>query len=174
MHADGYWHQSSDDDAEEEDAPRRGVVHKRARAASPVAPAALPASGDAAAQKRARAGALSALAAAATGSAAGLSHHAATAAPPQHDAAGDAAPSLVAFLRAIRPPLSQLAAALAALPESGLSVAHLACIASSLHASPADRKLLFDELSAVLHITRAADRIGFMNAVLALAARGGA
>jgi hypothetical protein len=109
---------------------------------------------------------------------------AATTAPPvaaaaslQGDADAAEDPTLAhmaTFLRAIRSPLSQLDAALAALPESGLSVAHLACIASSSHASPADRKMLFDELAAVLRITRAADRIGFMNAVLALAARGGA
>jgi hypothetical protein len=178
--------EEEEDEDEDEDevsisdaAPRCGAVRKRARAASPAAPAAPPpgaAPRTAAAPKRARAS--DALneppPAAATGAAAGLGSRAALAVPLQHDAPGDAAAPVAAFLRAIAPPLSCLHAALAALPESGLSIAHLQCIASSPHASQADRKLLFDELAAVLGITRAIDRVGFMNAVLALAARGGA
>jgi hypothetical protein len=92
------------------------------------------------------------------------------------DAAQDATlPPMAAFLRAITPPLSCLDAALAALPASGFSVGHLQCIAaSSAHASSAHQKLLFDELTAGLGITRAADRFAFMHAVLALAPRAAA
>jgi hypothetical protein len=94
------------------------------------------------------------------------------AAPPEGDAnAGDgnALALVAAFLRAIAPPLSQLSAALAALPDSGVSMAHLEAIASSPYTAAADRKMLFDELTAGLGITRAADRFAFMHAVLALA-----
>jgi hypothetical protein len=112
--------------------------------------------------------------------AAAVPHDAASpVAPPATAAAspeGDAKPAedassapVAAFLRAITPPLSQLAAALAALPASGVSMAHLACIASSPHTASADRKMLFDELTAGLGLTRAADRFAFMHAVLALA-----
>jgi hypothetical protein len=102
---------------------------------------------------------------------------AAAVAPPEGD--GDPAEDaslapVAAFLRAITPPLSQLSAALAALPDSGVSMAHLACIASSPHTASADRKMLFDELTSGLGLTRAADRFAFMHAVLALAPRAAA
>jgi hypothetical protein len=78
---------------------------------------------------------------------------------------------VVAFLRAIRPPLSQLDAALAALPDSGIRLAHLRCVVSA-DASQADRTMLFGAAASALRIDRPADRLAFVTALLALAPRG--
>jgi hypothetical protein len=86
-------------------------------------------------------------------------------------AAADALTPVAAFLCAIAPPLSCLHAALAWLPGSGVSMAHLEAIASaSRGASSAEcLKLLLDEAATALGITRAFGRLAFMQAVLALA-----
>jgi hypothetical protein len=77
---------------------------------------------------------------------------------------------VAAFLRSIRPPLSQLDAALAALPGSGLSMEHLAAMAATEAA--ADRQMLYAGVAGELSLTRMADRVAFVAAVSALTPRG--
>jgi hypothetical protein len=93
------------------------------------------------------------------------------AAPAPADEAAATA-GVAAFLRSIRPPLSQLAAALVALPGSGLSMEHLAAMAATEAA--ADRQMLYAGVAGELSLTRMADRVAFVAAVSALAPRGAA
>ncbi len=79
----------------------------------------------------------------------------------------------VAFLCGIRPPLSHLDAALAALPGSGMSMAHLACAAAP-HLPPAHRSLLLEQVADALRLAAPFDRLALAHALMARAWRGGA
>jgi hypothetical protein len=81
--------------------------------------------------------------------------------------------AVAAFLCGIRPPLSQLDAALAALPGSSLSMAHLACAAAP-HLPPAHRSLLLEQVAEALRLTAPFDRLALAHALMARAWRGGA
>jgi hypothetical protein len=92
------------------------------------------------------------------------------AAPAPADEAAATA-GVAAFLRSIRPPLSQLDAALAALPDTGFSMEHLAMIAAA-DVQQSDRQMLLAGAAGALSINRMADRLAFVTAVVALAPRG--
>jgi hypothetical protein len=80
--------------------------------------------------------------------------------------------AVAAFLRGIMPPLSCLDAALAALPSSGISMAHLEAIAAHVTsvASPtALLSMLVDGTVAALRIDAPGDRMAFMAALMRLA-----
>jgi hypothetical protein len=85
---------------------------------------------------------------------------------------------VASFLTAVSPPLSCLSASLAALPGSGVSMAHLESLAALPLSAPmlsaADRRMLFDDAAAALAITRPLDRLAFVSAVLRLAPSGAA
>jgi hypothetical protein len=88
----------------------------------------------------------------------------------------DAVAAMTAFLRGMAPPLSPaaLTAALAALPGSGISVAHLAGVAthaSNAAAPSALLTMLVDNAVAALHISAPGDRMAFMTALMQLAQR---
>ncbi len=76
------------------------------------------------------------------------------------------AAAVAAFLRSIRPPLTSLDATLAALPRSGIGMAHLAAVT---RAGPSLQKLMIKEAAKQLRITAGGDRIAFMAALQALA-----
>jgi hypothetical protein len=106
-----------------------------------------------------------------------------TAPAPAHaavDAAADASrraavAEVAAFLRGITPPLSCLPAALAALPHSGVSMAHLAAVAAAAVPRHADRAMIIGTTADAMHISKSNpfDRISFVAALLALVPRGG-
>jgi hypothetical protein len=88
-------------------------------------------------------------------------------------------PALASFLRAIRPPLAQLDAVLAALPSSGATLAHVDRIAAaqlSDDATDADaggalKLLALKDLAGALGIRTACDRAVFATAALERGAR---
>ncbi len=84
------------------------------------------------------------------------------AAPAPPAAMNDNLAAVAAFLRGIHPPLVQLDAALAALPGSGMSMAHLACFGVS------ERESLLNDAADVLRIRAPLDRMVFKAALLAL------
>jgi hypothetical protein len=69
-------------------------------------------------------------------------------------------------LRGIRPPLAALDDALAALPRSGICMAHLAAAARG---EPSFREMMVNEAAKQLRIAAGGDRIAFMAALQALA-----
>jgi hypothetical protein len=78
---------------------------------------------------------------------------------------------IASFLSAIVPPLSCLAATLAALPRSGMRMAHLTMAMSS---APEDRKALLEEAAEMLDIVTPADRMALKHALMRRAARAAA
>jgi hypothetical protein len=101
----------------------------------------------------------------------------APAAPPRAAPVDDAAAvaAVASFLRAMTPPLSCLNASLAALPGSGMSMAHLEAIAAhatSVGAPTPLLQLLLDDTVAALHISAPGERMAFMTALMRLAQRG--
>jgi hypothetical protein len=91
-------------------------------------------------------------------------------------ASNDAEEDIASFLRAIVPPLSCLAATLAALPRSGMRMAHLAmvtpsCAAAAAQAEEDHRNALFKEAAAELCNQTPADRLALKSALMRRAAR---
>ena len=106
----------------------------------------------------------------------GVSGGGALVAPPVVNGGADAAASIAdvaSFLRAIWPPLSDLDAIVAALPRSGVSMAHLRGVAASASALPDERMMMayLAATASALGVTSDVERVLVAGALLRLAPR---
>ena len=87
------------------------------------------------------------------------------------DADAAASADVASFLRAIRPPLSNLDTIVAALPGTGATMAHLRGVAASASALPAERMLAWlASAASALGVTSDVERVRVAGALLGLAA----
>jgi hypothetical protein len=166
---------SSDDDDDDAAAAPPPPEEQEPKAAPPLPlappPAAPPVSAAPALHDHAAVGVLTAPLPPYTPAAAAIT---AAAAPPLDGAADAATAPVASFLRAIAPPLSCLDGVISALPGSGVSMAHLTCVAAATTVAQEDRAMLFGTTADALNIHPRFDRLSFFAALLALAPRGDA